>query len=87
MSCPMSGWMIRRIQAGFCTLVEAVHREDTLCLASLMNVEPQELSICELEHWDFDFHGDYNPNFKNKPTISARRIEGMIRTMYLSAGN
>lgn len=67
------------IQAGFCTLVEAVHREDTLCLASLMNVEPQELSICELEHWDFDFHGDYNPNFKNKPTISARRIEGMIQ--------
>lgn len=66
------------IQAGFRDLVAAVHREDTLCLASLMNVEPQELSICELESWDFDFQGDYNPNFKNKPAISAQRIEGMI---------
>lgn len=66
------------IQQGFRSLVKAVHREETLCLASLMNVEPQELSICQLEHWDFDFRGDYNPNFKNKPTISAERIEGMI---------
>ena len=66
------------IQAGYRTLVEAVHQEDTLCLAALMNVEPQELSICELERWDFDFQGDYNPNFKNKPAISAQRIEGMI---------
>ncbi len=67
------------IQAGFAKLVDTVHQEDTLCLASLMNVEPQELSICELESWDFDFQGDYNPNFKNKPTISAQRIEGMIQ--------
>ena len=67
------------IQQGFRALVEAVHREDTLCMASLMNVEPQELSICQLERWDFDFQGDYNPNFKNKPTISPERLEGMIR--------
>ena len=66
------------IQEGFRRLVEAVHQEDTLCMASLMNVEPQELSICELPSWDFDFQGDYNPNFKNKPAISTRRIEGMI---------
>ena len=67
------------IQAGFAGLTEAVHQEGTLCLASLMNVEPQELSICELDSWDFNFQGDYNPNFKNKPTISAERIDGMIR--------
>ena len=66
------------IQEGFRRLVDAVHQEDTLCMASLMNVEPQELSICELPSWDFDFQGDYNPNFKNKPAISTRRIEGMI---------
>lgn len=66
------------IQEGFRRLVDAVHQEDTLCFASLMNVEPQELSICELPSWDFDFQGDYNPNFKNKPTISAQRIDGMI---------
>ena len=47
------------IQEGFRRLVEAVHQEDTLCMASLMNVEPQELSICELPSWDFDFQGDY----------------------------
>lgn len=67
------------IQRGYRDMVEAVHGEGTLCMASLMNVEPQDLSICELSSWDFDFQGDYNPNFKNKPSISAQRIEGMIQ--------
>lgn len=66
------------IQAGFTKMIEEVHKYDTLCTASLMNVEPQELNISHLDKWDFDFHGDYNPNFKNKPEISAARIEGMI---------
>lgn len=67
-----------KIQAGYRALVECVHQEGTLCMGALMNVEPQELSICQLERWDFDFQGDYNPNFRNKPEISAQRIEGMI---------
>ena len=41
-------------------------------------MEPQELNISHLDKWDFNFQGDYNPNFKNKPEISAARIEGMI---------
>ena len=66
------------IQAGFTRMIEEVHRYGTLCTASLMNVEPQELNISHLDKWDFRFQGDYNPNFKNKPEISAERIEGMI---------
>lgn len=66
------------IQQGFREMIQAVHGEDTLCFASLMNIEPQEYSICELPEWNFDFQGDYNPNFKNKPSISPERIEGMI---------
>ncbi len=67
------------IQAGYRRMLERIHQEHSLCLASLMNIEPQDLSICELPSWDFRFRGDYNPNFKNKPTISAQRIEGMIQ--------
>ena len=66
------------IQAGFTRMIGEVHKYGTLCTASLMNVEPQELNISHLDKWDFDFRGDYNPNFKNKPEISAERIEGMI---------
>lgn len=66
------------IQAGFTKMIDEVHKYDTLCTASLMNVEPQELNISHLDKWDFDFKGDYNPNFKNKPEISPARIDGMI---------
>ncbi len=66
------------IQAGFTKMIDEVHKYGSLCTASLMNVEPQELNISHLDKWDFDFKGDYNPNFKNKPEISAQRIEGMI---------
>ena len=66
------------IQGGFTKMIDEVHKYDTLCTASLMNVEPQELNISHLDKWDFNFQGDYNPNFKNKPEISAARIEGMI---------
>lgn len=66
------------IQAGFTKMIGEVHKYKTLCTASLMNVEPQELNISHLDKWDFDFRGDYNPNFKNKPEISAARIDGMI---------
>lgn len=66
------------IQAGFSRMIDEVHKYGSLCTASLMNVEPQELNISHLDKWDFDFQGDYNPNFKNKPEISAERIQGMI---------
>ena len=66
------------IQAGYTKMINEVHKYGALCTASLMNVEPQELNISKLEKWDFDFKGDYNPNFKNKEEISAGRIEGMI---------
>lgn len=66
------------IQEGFSKMIDEVHQYGTLCTASLMNVEPQELNISKLDKWDFDFKGDYNPNFKNKEEISAARIEGMI---------
>lgn len=67
-----------QVQAGFTRMIGEVHKYGTLCTASLMNVEPQELNISHLNHWDFDWKGDYNPNFKNKPEISAARIDGMI---------
>lgn len=66
------------IQEGFKKMIDEVHKYSSLCTASLMNVEPQELNISHLDKWDFDWKGDYNPNFKNKPEISAERIEGMI---------
>ena len=67
-----------QVQAGFTEMIGQVHQYGTLCSASLMNVEPQEMNISHLDKWDFDFQGDYNPNFKNNPEISAERIEGMI---------
>ncbi len=67
-----------KVQAGFTRMIGEVHKYGTLCTASLMNVEPQELNISHLDKWDFDWKGDYNPNFKNKPEISAARIDGMI---------
>lgn len=67
-----------QVQAGFTRMIGEVHKYGTLCTASLMNVEPQELNISHLDHWNFDWKGDYNPNFKNKPEISAARIDGMI---------
>lgn len=66
------------VQEGFTKMIGEVHKYGTLCTASLMNVEPQELNISHLPKWDFDFKGDYNPNFKNKPEISPERIQGMI---------
>lgn len=67
-----------QVQAGFTRMIGEVHKYGTLCTASLMNVEPQELNISHLDHWNFDWKGDYNPNFKNKPEISPARIDGMI---------
>lgn len=70
---------VPEIQDGFAGIIRAVHQEGTLCSASLMNVEPQDLAISWLPNWDeLTLTGDYNPNVKNRPTISAQRIEGMI---------
>lgn len=70
------------VAARFTQMIAEIHKHGSLCSASLMNVEPQQFSICELpqDEWDaIPKTGDYNPNFINKPTISEARIEGMIQ--------
>lgn len=67
------------IQEQYTKLINKVHQYGTLCSASLMNVEPQNLAISDTPNWDqIPLKGDYNPNVSNRPGISLERIEGMI---------
>ena len=71
-----------KIAAQFTALIDEVHKHGTLCSASLMNVEPQDVNISSMsqEEWDaIPKIGDYNPNFYNKSAITPEHIEGMIQ--------
>lgn len=68
------------IQDKFADIVQEVHKYGTLCSASLMNVEPQNLAISDIPNWDAEIPvtGDYSPYVRNHPEISPERIDGLI---------
>ncbi len=63
----------------FREIVRRVHAYDSLCSASLMTVEPQNVNISDTPNWnDIPMTGDYSMNLYDKPGISPERLEGMI---------
>ena len=64
---------------GFRAIVDECHKYNSLCTASLMNVEPQYVAISDTPNWnEIPKNGDYSRNFSNKYGISYDRIQGMI---------
>ena len=68
------------VQEKYRKICERVHAHGTLCSASLMAVEPQNVNISDTPNWnDIPMTGDYSMNLYDKPGISAERLEGMIQ--------
>lgn len=68
------------VQEKYRKICERVHAYGTLCSASLMAVEPQNVNISDTPNWnDIPMTGDYSMNLYDKPGISAERLEGMIQ--------
>lgn len=69
-----------KVQQQYREIVERVHTHGTLCSASLMAIEPQDVNISDTPNWDeIPMTGDYSMNLYDKPGISAERLEGMIQ--------
>ena len=67
------------VQDDYKRLLDAVHRYDTLCSATLMTIEPQYCAISDTPNWNsIPMVGDYSRNFSNKPAITYDRLRGMI---------
>ena len=74
----MSDW---DVLSYFQQITDRIHAFGSLASASLQDVEPHEVGICELtpEAWDaIPKTGDYSRNFENKPSISAEGIHELI---------
>ena len=68
------------VQEKYRKICERVHAYGTLCSASLMAVEPQNVNISDTPNWnEIPMTGDYSMNLYDKPGISAERLEGMIQ--------
>ena len=69
-----------KVQAQYREICTRVHRHGSLCSASLMAIEPQDVNISDTPNWsEIPMTGDYSMNLYNKPGISLERIEGMIQ--------
>lgn len=68
------------VQEKYRKICDRVHAHGTLCSASLMAVEPQNVNISDTPNWnEIPMTGDYSMNLYDKPGISAERLEGMIQ--------
>lgn len=68
------------VQQQYREIIEKVHAHGTLCSASLMAIEPQDVNISDTPNWnDIPMTGDYSMNLYDKPGISVERLEGMIQ--------
>ncbi len=68
------------VQEKYRKICDRVHAYGTLCSASLMAVEPQNVNISDTPNWnEIPMTGDYSMNLYDKPGISAERLEGMIQ--------
>jgi 2,4-dienoyl-CoA reductase-like NADH-dependent reductase (Old Yellow Enzyme family)/thioredoxin reductase len=67
-------------QEAYREIVRKVHAQGSLCTASMMAIEPQNVNISDTPNWDeIPMTGDYSQNLFNKPGISPERLEGMIQ--------
>lgn len=72
----MTNWDVRSY---FSQIADRIHAYGSLASASLQNVEPHDVGICYLDHWDeIPMKGDYSRNLENKPTIFKEQIEELI---------
>lgn len=69
-----------RVAEGYRKIAEEVHKYGTLASASLMDIEPTDVNISDTPNWDeIPRKGDYNSAvFRNKPGISAERLQTLI---------
>ncbi len=68
------------VQEKYRNICGRVHAHGSLCSASLMAVEPQNVNISDTPNWnEIPMTGDYSMNLYDKPGISAERLEGMIQ--------
>lgn len=69
-----------KVREQYMEIVRKVHAQGSLCTASMMAIEPQDVNISETPNWDeIPMTGDYSNNLFNKPAISPERLEGMIQ--------
>ena len=69
-----------KVQEQYREICRRVHAHGSLCSASLMAIEPQNVNISDTPNWDeIPMNGDYSMNLYDKPGISAQRLEGMIQ--------
>lgn len=67
------------VQDKYREMIERVHKHGSLCSASLMGIEPQDVAISDVPNWEeIPMTGDYSVNLAPKPGISAERLQGMI---------
>lgn len=70
----------REVLSYFRQITDRIHAYGSLASASLQNVEPHDVGICQIPNWDeIPMDGDYSRNLANKPTISRDRIGEMIQ--------
>ena len=69
-----------KVQEQYRQICQRVHAYGTLCSASLMAIEPQDVNISDTPNWnEIPMTGDYSMNLYDKPGISAQRLEGMLQ--------
>ena len=76
--CDMSDWDVLSCYQQIC---DRVHAYGSLASASLQDVEPHHVGICELSEAEWNAipkTGDYSRNFENKPSISTEEIHALV---------
>ena len=76
--CDMSDWDVLSCYGQIC---DRIHAHGSLAAASLQEVEPHDVGICELPEAEWNAipkTGDYSRNFENKPSISTEDIHALV---------
>lgn len=76
--CDMSDW---DVHSCYRQIVDRIHAHGSLASASLQDVEPHHVGICELseDEWNaIPKRGEYSRNFENKPTITVEEIHALV---------
>lgn len=76
--CDMSDW---DVHSCYRQIVDRIHAHGSLASASLQDVEPHPVGICELSDAEWEAipkRGEYSRNFENKPTISTEGIHALV---------
>ncbi|MGM9615199.1 MAG: FAD-dependent oxidoreductase [Oscillospiraceae bacterium] len=74
----MSDW---DVLSYFRQTTDRIHAFGSLASASMQDVEPHDVGICQLSEAEWNAipkTGDYSRNFENKPSISVERIHELV---------